>query len=199
MYAGVLTDEWAIDGSILRFNDYGNYFMYSCMHDTTYQSICLQQLNTDYTSLAGSISIISSPTESWETDSYPVNEGPAALYMGGKTMIAYSASYCWSPNYCLGLLTWDGSSNPATAAAWSKSSDCVLSSGNRNYGTGHNSFFSGPAGTDWWIAYHATDNAAGACDDTRYTMIQSIGVASDGGPDFGTPASFMQEIGEPLS
>lgn len=195
----MLTSEWAIDGSILRTNDYGNYFMFSCFHGVTYQSICLQQLGSDYVSLTGDITVISQPTESWETNAYPVNEGPAALYFNGQTMISYSASYCWDAGYCLGLLTWDGATSPASAAAWTKSDGCVLSSGNGNYGTGHNSFFSGSVGTDWWIAYHATDNPEGACDDSRYTMIQEIGTASDGGPDFGTPVSFTVDLGEPAS
>ncbi|ORY56834.1 glycosyl hydrolase family 43 protein [Pseudomassariella vexata] len=196
-YAAQLTTEWAIDASILRFNTYGNYLMFSCFHGVTYQSICLQQLGSDYISLTGSISVISQPTESWEIVSYPVNEGPAALYFGGKTYISYSASYCWSPSYCLGLLTWDGSTAPTSASAWTKSSGCVLSSANGNYGTGHNSFFQSPDGSQTWIAYHATSNSAGACDDSRYTMVQLMGTHSDGSPNFGTPVALSHVYSEP--
>ncbi|KAK7429960.1 hypothetical protein QQZ08_003582 [Neonectria magnoliae] len=197
-YAGRLNDVWAIDASVLRFSTYGNYLMFSCQYGVKYQSICLQKLNDDHVSLSGSISIISQPDQAWEKHSHPVNEGPAALYAGGKTMISYSASYCWSPNYCLGLLTWDGKTNPTKASAWTKSNGCLLSSGSGHYGTGHNSFFQGPSGNEWWIAYHATSKATGACDDSRYTMIQKISVGNNGAVSFGKPSSSSTNIAEPV-
>ncbi|KAI0125045.1 glycosyl hydrolase family 43 protein [Xylariales sp. AK1849] len=196
-YAAQLTTAWSIDASILRFNDFGNFLMTSCFHSVSYQSICLQQLGSDYVSVTGSIYVISQPTESWETSGTPVNEGPAALYFGGTTYISYSASYCWTPDYCLGLLTWDGSTAPTSASAWSKSSGCVLSSANGNYGTGHNGFFSSPDGTQTWLTYAATDSSAGACDDTRYTMVQLMGSHSDGSPNFGEPVAFSHTYSEP--
>ncbi|KAI0915134.1 glycoside hydrolase family 43 protein [Ustulina deusta] len=195
-YVGQLTDEWAIDASTLR-TSFGNYLVFSCFHGVSAQSLCIQKLGSDYASLTGSISVISQPTAAWETVSTPVNEGPAALYWGGKTYLAYSASYCWSASYCLGLLTWDGTTDPTNAAAWSKSSGCVLSSANGNYGTGHNSFFQSPDATQTWIAYHATSSSAGACDDTRYTMVQLLGTHSDGSPNFGTPVDFSHVYSEP--
>lgn len=67
-----------------------------------------------------------------------VNEAPAALYYTGKTYLTFSApSCCWTNYYVLGLLIWDGSSDPATSAAWSKKG-LVLSSANGNYGHGSN-------------------------------------------------------------
>lgn len=173
--------------------------MFSCFHGVTYQSICLQKLGSDYISLTGSIYVISQPDQSWEKNGTPVNEGPVALYFGGKTYITYSASYCWTPNYCLGTLEWDGSSTPTSASAWTKSSKCVLSSANGNYGTGHNSFFSSPDGSQTWIAYHATTTSTGACDDSRYTMIQLLGTHSDGSPNFGTPVAWTHTYSEPSS
>ncbi|CAJ2514272.1 Uu.00g023910.m01.CDS01 [Anthostomella pinea] len=196
-YSGVMTSEWTIDASTLRFGTWGDYLVFSCFHGATYQSLCIQKLNSDYVSLAGSMSVISQPTEAWETVSVPVNEGPAALYYGGATYLAYSASYCWSPSYCLGLLTWDGTTDPSQAAAWSKSSGCVFSSANGNYGTGHISFFTSPDGTEIWLAYHATSNSAGACDDSRYTSIQQLGTNSDGSPNFGTPSTSGTTYSEP--
>ncbi|EMR64491.1 putative glycosyl family protein [Eutypa lata UCREL1] len=196
-YANQLTADWAIDGSVLRFNDYGNFMMFSCFHGVSHQSICLQQLGADYTSLTGSIYVVSQPDQSWEQQGNPVNEGPAALYFGGKTYIAYSASDCWTQYYCLGLLTWNGNSNPTSASAWTKSNSCVFSSANGNYGSGHNSFFQSPSGDQTWIAYHATSNANGACDDSRYTMVQLLGSHSDGSPNFGSPVDFSHTYSEP--
>ncbi|KKK25318.1 glycosyl hydrolase, family 43 [Aspergillus ochraceoroseus] len=198
-YTGQLTKEWSIDASVLRFNAWGNFLMFSCFHGAKYQSICLQQLGSDYVSLTGEIHVISQPTLPFEKNSHPVNEGPVALYFNGVTYIVYSASYCWSPDYCLGQLTWDGTSDPRTAAAWTKHNGCVLSSANGNYGTGHNSFFLSPDGTETWIAYHATSNSAGACDNSRYTMIQSIGKHTNGTPNFGKPAHWSHAYGEPSS
>lgn len=173
--------------------------MFSCFHGVAYQSICLQKLSDTYTSLTGSIYVISQPDQSWEKNGTPVNEGPAALYFGGKTYISYSASYCWTASYCLGTLTWDGVTAPTSASAWKKSSGCVLSSANGNYGTGHNSFFQSPDGSQTWITYHATSNSGGACDDTRYTMVQLLGTHSDGSPNFGTPVELSHVYSEPLA
>lgn len=178
--------------------------MTSCFEGVSYQSICLQQLGDDYISVTGDIYVISQPTESWETEGTPVNEGPNALYMNGVTYIGYSASYCWTQYYCLGLLTWvsvttktldviafsrtntyhelyiqDGTTDPTDSAAWTKADGCQLASANGNYGTGGPGFFQSPDGSETWITYHATSSSAGACDDTRYTMAQVIGLTDE--------------------
>ncbi len=127
----------------------------------------------------------------------PVQEGQYGLYFGGKTYIAYSANYCWTPDYCVALLEWDGVSDPATAAAWKKSDGCGLTQANGNFGTGHNSFFTSPDGSTTYITYHATSSAGGACDDRRYIMVQPITAREDGSPDFGVPQAFGTEYPEP--
>jgi hypothetical protein len=43
-YTDQLTTEWSIDASVLRFTDYGNFMMFSCLHGVTYQSICIQKM-----------------------------------------------------------------------------------------------------------------------------------------------------------
>jgi GH43 family beta-xylosidase len=40
----------------------------------------------------------------------------------------------------LGLLTWNGSGDPALAASWKKSSGPVFTNANGNYGPGHNGY-----------------------------------------------------------
>ena len=90
----------------------------------------------------GASTTLSQPTKSWETiGDFPVNEGPAALYHGGATYLTYSASYCWTTSYQLGLLTYKGSGDPTSASSWTKSGP-VFSSANGNYGTGHNGYVS---------------------------------------------------------
>ena len=134
-YTGQLTNQWSIDGSIVRFNGFGNYLVFSCMNGGQYQSICMAPMKTPTT--AGAVTVISTPDQAWEQHGTPVNEAPIALYNAGKTFIAYSGSYCWTPNYSLGLLTWDGKTDPSKKAAWAKKGP-VLSSAAGNYGTGHN-------------------------------------------------------------
>ncbi|KAF4458596.1 Alpha-N-arabinofuranosidase 2 [Fusarium albosuccineum] len=197
-YGAQLTTDWGIDGTILRFNGWGNYFVYSCMTGVQYQSTCVRKLGADYTSV-GSLSIISQPDQSWEKSGTPVQEGQNALYFGGKTYIAYSANYCWTPDYCVALLEWDGKTDPAKAAAWKKSNGCVLKSGNGSYGTGHNSFFRSPNGQETWITFHATSNKNGACDDSRYAMVQPLTANADGSPNFGSVQAFSHQFNEPAA
>ncbi|GAB1733237.1 hypothetical protein NU195Hw_g8445t1 [Hortaea werneckii] len=183
-YASQLIDEWSIDGTILRF-DSGTYMVYSCQRDGL-QSLCIAPLNSP-TSI-GAASTLSEPTLSWETQGeISVNEGPAAMYHGGKTYLAFSASYCWSPSYQLGLLTWDGSGDPTNSSSWNKTGP-VFSSANGNYGTGHNdfSFFLSPDGTEIWNVYHATSDSRGNCAGDRYTAAEPVKWNADGSPNFGT-------------
>lgn len=89
------------------------------------------------TSLGGA-KTLSQPSLAWERiGDFPMNEGPAALYHGGRTYIAYSASHCWSSSYQLGLLSYKGQGDPLSSSSWTKSGP-VFSSANGNYGTGHN-------------------------------------------------------------
>jgi GH43 family beta-xylosidase len=159
----------------------------------------MQKLGDDFISVTGDITVISEPTEDFEIHGTPVQEGPAALYTNGQTRIVYSASYCWTQYYCPASLTWDGTTNPTQASEWTKSDGCLLASSNGNYGTGHNSFFQSPDGTEVWTAFHATTNSEGACDDSRYTMVQRVGSNSDGTPNFGEAAPWTQVLEEPSS
>ena len=135
-FSSQLLTEWSIDGTILRFPN-KNYYVYSCIRDTL-QSLCIAPMTSPST--LGPATLLTKPTQSWETQGdFPVAEGPAALYHGGKTYIAYSGSQCWSPSYQLGLLTYKGSGDPTSASSWTKSGP-VFSSANGNYGTGHNGY-----------------------------------------------------------
>ncbi|KAJ4302971.1 hypothetical protein N0V90_001862 [Kalmusia sp. IMI 367209] len=196
-FLATLSSTWGIDGTILRFSSWGNYFVYSCFLNGSPQSLCISKLNSPGS--IGSPKLISQPTLSWETVRNPVNEGPAAMYHGGKTYLTYSASDCWTTSYSLGLLTWNGSGDPSLASSWSKSGP-LLTSANGNYGTGHNGFFQSPDGTEIWNVYHATANSAGACDGNRYTMVNKVNWNSNGTPNFGVPAklgtSFTGPSGE---
>lgn len=148
------------------------------------QSLCMAQLTSPST--IGTVHAISHPTNSWEKEEgqLAVNEGPAVLQRNGKTWIAFSASYCWTDKYQLGLLTLGDGKDPLSSGAWSKSGP-VFSTANGNYGTGHNGFFMSPDGKEYWNVYHATSQSSGACDGNRYTMASKVNWNSDGSPNFG--------------
>jgi len=184
-YGAQMLNEWGIDGTVVRFANWGNYFVYSCQTGVPYQSTCVRKLGSNYISTIGGLSIISQPDQPWERAGTPVQEGANALYFGGKTYIAYSANYCWTPDYCVATLEWNGTGDPASASSWTKSNGCVLSSANGHYGTGHNSFFMSPDGTETWITFHATSNPNGACDDSRYALVQPLRANQNGTPNFG--------------
>jgi GH43 family beta-xylosidase len=134
-HLATLMNTWGIDGSILRTTS-ANYFVYSCFSSAGLQSLCIAPLNSPGS--VGATTVISQPTQSWETVGNPVNEGPVAMYYGGKTYLAYSASDCWTASYSLGLLTWNGG-DPTQASSWAKTGP-FLTSANGNYGAGHNGY-----------------------------------------------------------
>lgn len=113
-----------------------NYFVWSRFSPNGLQSLYIAKMTSP--SVIGTPYLLSEPTLSWETVGGAVNEGPAAMYHGGKTYIAYSASYCWTESYQLGLLTWNGG-DPLLQSSWAKTGP-VFSSSNGNLGTGHNGF-----------------------------------------------------------
>ncbi|KAF3083616.1 hypothetical protein TWF569_010105 [Orbilia oligospora] len=184
---------WGIDGSILRFPD-AYYLVWSRFSPAGRQSMYIAKMSNPYT--IQTPYLLSEPTNSWEIVGGAVNEGPAALYGGGKTMIVFSASYCWTSSYQLGLLTYKGSGDPLQASSWTKKGP-VFQGANGNYGAGHNGFFTSPDGKEIWNVYHATGNSNGACDGNRYTMAQKVNWNSDGTPNFGSPPPLSQTITGP--
>ena len=153
-------DYWAIDGTVLQQN--GNiYFVFSGFAPSTgtMQHIFIAQMSSP-TEITGRRMMLSSPEYDWErgvnvSGDPLVNEGPQILQRNGKTFIVYSASYCHSPYYCLGLLTCDSDADPMDPSNWEKSPEPVFQSGNEIYGPGHCSFVKSPDGTEDWIIYHA--------------------------------------------
>ena len=192
-YAGQLsTPGWAIDGTILRFPNEQHYFVYSAFLGGGFeqggrQSLYITPLTGAFTT--GEHKLLSEPTEAWELDGEPVNEGPNALYYGGKTFIAFSGSYCWTASYAIGTLEWNGSGDPMLASSWEKTGP-HFSSANGEYGTGHNAFFTSPDGSEIWNVYHSTPEAGGNCGDRRYSNVVVMEWNEDGTPDFGVAPGY---------
>ncbi|MDP9795571.1 GH43 family beta-xylosidase [Catenuloplanes nepalensis] len=192
-----LGNDWQLDASVLTVNG-TLYLMGTYQAGGSYgQSNFIQRLSNPWT-LSGSRVRLSSPTLSWERQTAPVNEAPEPLYHNGRTMVVYSASACWGPDYKLGLLTLTGT-DPLNPAHWTKSPNPVFQRNDANgvYAPGHNGFFKSPDGTEDWIVYHANSSASGGCDMNRSTRAQRFTWNADGTPNFGVPVRLGTSMAGP--
>ncbi|WP_330275292.1 family 43 glycosylhydrolase [Lentzea sp. NBC_00516] len=189
-----LGDTWELDPSILQHNG-KLYLMGSAMDGT--QSLTITPLSNPYT-VSGARRTISQPTLAWERQTAPVNEGAEPLYRNGRTMIVYSASACWGPDYKLGLLTLTGS-DPLNRAHWTKSPSPVFQRNDDHgvFAPGHNGFFKSPDGTEDWIVYHGNTSASAGCGMERSTRAQKFTWNTDGTPNFGTPVPLGAQLPAP--
>jgi GH43 family beta-xylosidase len=193
-------NTWELDPSILQLN--GQLYLLGTFYNGS-QPNFIRPLSNPWTA-SGTRRILSSPTNSWETVGGAVNEGAEVLQRNGRTFIVFSASHCSTPDYKLGILTYNGG-DPLQQSSWVKSSQPVFQRSNANgvYGPGHNGFFKSPDGTEDWIVYHANNSAGGGCDMNRTTRAQKFTWNADGTPNFGTPVSLSTRLpvpsGEPAS
>ncbi|WP_079141887.1 family 43 glycosylhydrolase [Streptomyces sp. LUP30] len=194
-YKGSLTGSdltpggWLIDASVLQAN--GKLFLVgSGSVNGSRQSLVIAPMSNPYTLSSNTFTVISSPTLSWETSGAPVNEGPEPLYHGGRTFLTFSASYCQTADYKLGLLELTGP-DPLSPTSWTKKQTPVFQRNDTAgvYGPGHNGFFTSPDGTENWIVYHADSSASGGCGNGRTTRAQKFTWNADGTPDFGAPVA----------
>lgn len=188
-------DVWAIDGSVLTLNDQ-NYFLFSSWVGDE-QQLFIAPMSDPWT-ISGERVLISRPEYEWERSGLNVNEGPVALQHGDDTFIIYSASFCATPDYALGLLTYNGG-DPLSIDSWIKSAEPVFQRSDENgvYGPAHNGFFMSPDGTENWIVYHANDAETDVCDNGRTTRVQQFTWNDDGTPNFGIPVALDEEISAP--
>lgn len=208
-------NNWAIDGSILQHKG-ECYMVWSGWQtrrvDTETQCIYIARMENPWT-LGSERVLISRPELDWERQylnkdgQHPpyiiyVNEGPQPLKdpSGKYIHIAYSASGCWTPYYALGLLTADADADLLDPASWHKSDEPLFRQcpANSVYGTGHNSFFQSPDGTEWFILYHARDTETDppGRGDARTPRMQRFGW-EEGYPVFGIPQPVSMEFPKP--
>lgn len=200
------TDKWAIDGSVFEFQKQ-LYMIWSGWEGDVngQQNIYIAKLKNPWT-IDGQRVIISSPSYIWETKGdlnnpgdvrhVNVNEGPVALQRKGKLFIVYSASGCWTDDYCLGMLTFTGKDNLLDQKAWIKYPEPVFrqNADSEAYAPGHNSFFKSPDGKEDWILYHANSKPGQGCGGHRSPRAQKYGWNKDGTPAFGEPVGITDEI-----
>ena len=166
------------------------------------QNLYIAKLFNPYT-LEGSRVLISSPTYSWEKNGFPVNEGPEVIAnSSGNIFLTYSASFCGTDDYCLGMLSLKSGGDPLNAADWVKSDAPVFTKNTANgvFGPCHNSFFLSPDKTENWIIYHANSSShpnEDGCGDSRTPRMQKFTFNSDRTPNFGSPVAINTAIQKP--
>lgn len=195
------TDQWAIDGTVFKYNGQ-LYMLWSGGNaGAAPQRIYIAPMSDPWT-ISGPKVAISSPTYSWEMNGNAINEGPQAITnSGGRLFVTYSGSGYWVDTYCLGLLSLNVNGDPLNPADWVKTANPVFSmnADSGAFGPGHNGFFKSPDGTEDWIIYHARSAAGGGARNAR---IQKFTWNASGAPDFGAPVKIGSPVpkpsGEPL-
>ncbi|WVQ83152.1 hypothetical protein IAT38_005290 [Cryptococcus sp. DSM 104549] len=197
-------DGWGIDGTVLVVSG-KNYFVWACHANevsdiaTPGSSVCISPLTTPTSVNKDSIAVLSSANADWEKVGGYVNEGPQPIYWDNEIYMTYSASFCTSDSYSLGLLHLTGD-DPMKPASWTKKTDGpVFSSGNGEYGPGHNGIFVSPDGTELWNVYHAVTNPEGSCGMDRQTFAQKVDTSdfATKGPVFGNPVKKGEVLAGP--
>jgi GH43 family beta-xylosidase len=190
-------DFWQIDGTVLEQNG-SRYFVCSGHNGADdIQRLFITRMSNPWT-LTGPRVELSHPEFAWENVGPPyVNEGPETLKHGDKTFLVYSASFCGTDQYALGMLTASSTADPMLPASWTKSTQPVFSQNptNKAYATGHNGFFQSKDGQESWIIYHANSNPNEGCVEKRNPRMQPFTWKADGTPDFGVPVA----IGVPIT
>ncbi len=136
---------------------------------------------------------LATPEYYWEKVRYSVCEGPSVLKHNGKIFVCYSAAGT-GPEYCVGLLTADATSDLMKVSSWTKSDKPLLTSEDlyQEYGPGHNSFTIDENG-DYVFVYHARSQECfdGECgfagqdplvDPCRHARLRKVLWAEDGTP-----------------
>jgi GH43 family beta-xylosidase len=202
---GDSSDKWAIDATTFELNGQ-HYLVWSGWQGDTdgEQDIFLAHMSNPWT-IDSPRTLISKPTYPWEKfGALPgrhvnVNEGPEILIHGGKVLVVFSASGCWTDHYALGIVEASTTANLLDPKSWTKFDHPFLSSdpAAHAFGTGHNGFFQSPNGKEDWIIYHANPSPGQGCGDYRSPRIQRFTWNPDGTPNFGKPAPIDQPLPKP--
>lgn len=194
-------DFWAIDGTVMEHGG-KRYFLWSGRPDKTNtdltQKIYISEMTNPWT-LTGDVTLLTEPEYGWERNGFGVNEAPEVLKGPDTYFMVYSASFCGTDDYALGMLTLKENGNPLVASDWIKSDQPVFTkkpSANA-FGPGHNSFFKSPDGSEDWLIYHANPNSGMGCSGSRTVRMQSFTFDSNGKPNFGEPVATGLEIDQP--
>ena len=188
-----MPDSWNIDGNYLEYK--GKLYLLWSEWVGGEQLNWISEMSNPWT-LTGERMVLSRPSLPWEQSGRKVNEGPEVLKHNGRTFVIYSASFCDTADYKLGLLELIGD-NPMDATSWTKADQPVFERGNGVFGPGHNGFFTSPDGSENWLVYHGNNKETDGCSATRSVRAQPFTFRADGTPDFGTPVPEGQTVAAP--
>lgn len=192
---GKITDSsnyWAIDGTVIIWKG-EMYFAWSGRESTglsaNAQNICIAKMSDPWT-LSEERTILSTPSYSWERyqTNPAVNEGPQAFVQDGRLYLTYSANGSWARNYCVGILSYNGTGSLSDARNWTKYTQGPFFSRSSSisgspYGTGHGAVIEVADGR-LWLVYHANPTTATSSDanwwSRRMIYAQPITVTSSG-------------------
>ncbi|MCK2242005.1 MULTISPECIES: AbfB domain-containing protein [unclassified Crossiella] len=189
--------QWAIDGVWFEKDGQGYYAWSGWDRDygnaNEVQHLYVARMHDPMTP-AGPRVKISSPTQRWETRpnhaNVLLNEGPQPIIgPQNQLFMTFSANASWTDDYCIGLLTLNGS--PTEPTAWSKSGDCVFHGQDSTIAPGHNGFIQ--VNGRWWITYHARQYP-GTGWMGRSVRLQPLSFNGAGQPIFGTAVSAHQPV-----
>ncbi len=192
-----LPQPYAIDGTVARVGGRA-YLLYSGGASFAPASLWIAPLSNPWTVAAAPLEI-ARPELPWETVAFAIEEGPQALLHDGTLNVVYSASWCGTGAYALGLLSVPARADLLDPATWAgaKRPQPVFAAapGAGVFGPGHGSFFRSPDGRESWMVYHATENDTGCfTGGLRTTRAQRFGWNADGTPRFGTPAPLGADL-----
>ena len=180
-----MPNVWNIDGNYLEHN--GKLYLLYSQWQGDEQLNLIAELENPWTLKAGTPhTVLTRPELDWETSGRKVTEGAEILKHNGRVFMSYSASFCETPDYKLGLLELTGD-DPLNVAHWKKSPQPVFSRTEQVFGPGHNGFFTSPDGKEQWLVYHGNDNASDGCSAKRSLRAQKFSFNAAGQPEFGTP------------
>lgn len=188
--------SWNIDGTYLKLNN-ELYLLWSEWQKDE-QLIWIAKMSNPWT-ITGERGVISRPTHEWEKAGMKVNEGPEVLQKDGKIFIVFSASFCNTPDYKLGVLELTGA-DPIKPASWNKIDKPFFEKANGVFGPGHNGFFKSPDEKEDWLVYHGNSSADQGCGQTRALRAQKFEWSTASGkllPDFGKPVASGEKVKSP--
>ncbi len=195
-YKGAMMPEvWNIDGTYLTHQG-KLYLLYSQWQGDEQRNL-ITEMENPWTLKEGSPHVVlTRPELEWEMSGRKVTEAAQILQRNGRTFLVYSASYCNTPDYKLGMMELVGD-NPLEREDWHQFPEPVFERGNGVYGPGHNGFFQSPDGTEDWLVYHGNSSEDHGCSATRSLRAQKFTWNQDGTPNFGEPVPEGQPVARP--
>lgn len=188
-----MPDTWNIDGTYLKHNGQ-LYLVYSQWQGDEQRNIIVK-MDSPW-SITGEHVVLTKPELPWETQGRKVTEAGQILQRNGRTFLIYSASYCNTPDYKLGMMELVGD-DPMNVDHWEKYPEPVFQRGNGVFGPGHNGFFQSPDGSEDWLVYHGNSSVEHGCSATRSLRAQRFHWNDDGTPDFGEPLAEGVKVDPP--